>query len=242
MFKQWNALPCATSGVIVTPHRSAVADPVRGVPVRTTPDRTSPPRPLAERSDDPAPRALAAEPAAWLAEQAELRQLADPGLVLTDAQWGDLAAITLHVQAVRQAFEATIARARPAPGGGYRVEIPAYPNAGDALRARFHAELEGKLGAEMSAAIVAGFGDRLEGRFGGFGLSAQTLDFTPAEDRTGSDYAVTRTITYWKQNALPDQPTTRRETHFPGREDPAGHVWGPLLTAAAAQLAAAGGE
>lgn len=98
------------------------------------------------------------------------------------------------------------------------------------------------LGAEKSAAIVAALGDQLEGRFGGFGLSVQTLDFMPAEDGAESDYIVTRTITYWKRNALPDQPSTRRETHFPGREDPVGHSWGPLLSAVAAQLAAAGGE
>jgi hypothetical protein len=182
------------------------------------------------------PISLAGDMAALVAEQAELRQLADPELWLTEAQWSDLAAITLHHQAVRQAFEATLARVRPAPGGGYRLEIPAYPAAGDALRARFHAELAEKLGAGTSAAIVAHLGDRLEGRFGGFGLSVQTVEFTPAADGAGLDYAVTRTITYWKRDAPPDQPTTRRETHYPGREDPTGHTWGPLLAVLATQL------
>ncbi len=236
IFKQWNAVPCATSGIIIQPRETPAGNGQRprlsdeSVPVRVES------RP-ADEERQRTPLRLSVDAASLLAEEVELRQLTAVELPLSDEQWAEFAALTLHYQAVRQAFEATIARLSPAPGGGYRLEIPAYPNAGDALRTRFQTELGERLGSVAATAIDAQLGDRLEGRFAGFGLAVQTLDFTPAPDGAEADYAVTRTITFWNRTAPLDRPTTRRETHFPGREDPTGHAWGPLLSVLATHLA-----
>lgn len=178
----------------------------------------------------PAP-ALSADASAVLAEQAALQMLATGnGLELASEQWTALAKAVLHAQAVRQAYEATIATPTWIGAGQCRVTIPAYPAAGDALRARFHRELHEALGAPVAGKIVGNLGAVLEGRFAGFGVSLQTLDFSADKASAETDYRVTRTVTFWNSIDATEQLTTRRETHFPGLEDPTGHAWGPFLT------------
>jgi hypothetical protein len=114
--------------------------------------------------------------------------------------------------------------------GGCRVEIPAYAAAGDALRARFEAGLREKLGPACAAEVLARIGRKLEGYFGGFGVCVQTLDFA-ADARDGEhEWAVTRTVQYWNSVEGGESLSTRRETLLPGREDPAGMSWAPLLS------------
>lgn len=182
--------------------------------------------------------ALGADEGAMVAEVAALQTLArDADLELSPRQWSAFAAATAHVQAVRQAYEATLATATKPEPGRYRLEIPAYPAAGDALRAQLAAELRAQLGETTAAEIVAQLGGALEGHFGGFGVSVQTLEFSTAAGQADSDYQVTRTVKFWNATNGADRLTTRRETLFPGLEDPSGHAWGPFL----ATLAAAGG-
>lgn len=170
-----------------------------------------------------------------------LQALAPEGtLALTSDQWRALADVTLEFQAIRQAYEATLAQAVALDRGSYRLEIPAYPVAGDALRARFQAELRARLGETAAADIVAQLGGALEGHFAGFGVSTQTLDFIAAG--ADADYQVTRTVRFWNSLGAGERLTVRRETHFPGLEDPSGHTWGPFLSVLAAQLAAKSGS
>lgn len=172
---------------------------------------------------------LTPDAAALTAEIAELQMLAaDSGLELQTRQWAALATATLKIQAIRQAFEATIATAAPLAEGRFRVEIPAYAAAGDALRARFQAELREQLGEANAAEVLQQIGARLEGRFAGFGVSVQTLDIVVDRSGGGGD-VVTRTVNYWNGVAGGERLTTRRETHFPDREDPTGELWRPLL-------------
>jgi hypothetical protein len=175
------------------------------------------------------PIALAPDAAALTAETIVLQLLAgDSELELNARQWTALATATLKIQAIRQAYEASIANVTPLESGRYRVEIPAYAAAGDALREKFHAELQEQLGAANAAEVMAQIGHRLEGHFAGFGVSVQTLDI--ALDQMGSrDAVITRTVKYWNSIDGQDRLTTRRETHFPGRDDPTGETWRPLL-------------
>lgn len=192
-----------------------------------------------------AARAVAAFPAAApsltpaasavLAEQVALQLLArDTDLALTDEQWTAFAEVSAHYQAIRHAYEATIATATRGAAGGRRLEIPIYAAAGDALRARFVTELREKLGAGAADQIEQRLGAALDGHFAGFGVSMQTLEFTAGTDAADSAYQVTRTIKYWNSRAASAQLSTRRETHFPGLEDPSGHTWGPFLSVLAA--------
>ena len=195
--------------------------------------------PMEELRSDTANKArvaISADASALLAEQVALQMLAaDAGLELTPAQWAALAAVTLQHQAIRQAYEATIAVATQAEQGRYRLEIPAYPFAGDALRDRFHAELRAQLGSGVAEEIVARLGTRLEGHFAGFGVSVQALDFIADRDVQGTNYRVTRTVQFWNSVEGASRLTTRRETHFPRVEDPAGITWGPFLSLLAAR-------
>jgi hypothetical protein len=191
------------------------------------------PRPIfaASRRNVAAPPAqISADATVVVAEIAELQMMAEGAdLDLSSEQWSTLAAVTLNIQAVRHAYEAQIAASTMLAPGRYRVEIPNYATAGDALRAKFQAELQGGLGETLATEIVAKLGSRLEAHFAGFGVSVQTLDII-ADSRAGAtDYQVTRTVRYWNSVEGADRLTTRRETHFPLWEDPTGESWGPLL-------------
>lgn len=184
---------------------------------------------------------LSADAARLTAEIAALQLLAqDSDLELASRQWAVLAEVTQEIQAVRQAYEATLATTAVVAPGRFRMEIPAYAAAGDALRARFHALLGERLGEANAAEVLARIGTRLEGHFAGFGVSVQALEITGDPREAGAEVAVTRTVRYWNSVEGGDQLTTRRETHFPRREDPASEHWGPLLSALATQIAAAG--
>lgn len=185
---------------------------------------------------------LGADASALIAEQVALQLLArDCDLELSPRQWAALAAATAHLQAVRQAYEASLASVTRRDRGAYRLEIPAYPEAGDALRAQLHAAVREQLGPNTAEEVLARLGSAFEGHFAGFGVSVQTLDFTAAADAQENDYQVTRTLQYWNSVEGGDRLTTRRETHFPGLEDPSGHTWGPFLSVLAASTAGAAG-
>lgn len=180
---------------------------------------------------------LSADAGVAISEQAMLQAWAtEADLDLSPRQAAAIAGAMAHIQAVRQAYEASLATVTQVAPGRYRMEIPAYPAAGDALRAKFHAELQENLGPESAADVITLLGAKLEGHFAGFGVSVQTLEFT-AGAGVESDYRVTRTVQFWNGVEGGDQLTTRRETHFPGLEDPSGHTWGPLLAVLAASVA-----
>jgi hypothetical protein len=177
-----------------------------------------------------APVAMSEDDAALLVEMSELRLLSQgANLELTGGQWSALAAVTLGIQAIRQAYEAQIATSTVVGPGRFRVEIPMYASAGDAIRARFLAGLQMELGETTAAEIVGKLGSRLEGHFAGFGVGVQTLDITGDPRGARPECEVTRTVKYWNSVEGGDRLTTRRETHFPGWEDPSGESWGPLL-------------
>lgn len=180
---------------------------------------------------------------AHVAEIVALQLLAQgTELELGAQQWSALAEVTAEIQAIRHAYEASIAVATwPEPGRG-RIEIPAYAAAGDALRARFHAGLREQLGEANAAEILEQLGPRLEGHFAGFGVSVQRLDVTGGPGGIPTEWEITRTVNYWNSVEGQDRLTTRRETHFPGREDPAGENWEPLLTVLKARPTAPAGS
>lgn len=172
---------------------------------------------------------LGSHDATSLAEQAALRLLArDIDLELTARQWTAFAAATAHIQTIRQNFEASLAVVKQMPDGRYRMEIPAYAAGGDALRRKLTTELIKQLGEETATEILAALGGKLEGYFGGFGVSMQTLDFA-ASAGAATDFQVTRTVRYWNAIEGGSELRTRRETHFPGLEDPSGEAWQPFL-------------
>lgn len=210
-----------------------VAAPASGQPVpahRVVEFLVTEPEPATIRATNLHANDLAADDAALIAETGALRALAeDTELELNGRQWSALATVTLRIQAIRQAYEASIANAANAGPACYRVEIPAYAAAGDALRAKFHAALREELGEANATEVLEKLGARLEGHFAGFGVSVQTLDVA-GDPRASADYAVTRTVKFWNGVSGDDRLTLRRETHFPGLEDPAGMTWGPLLS------------
>lgn len=214
---------------------TAVVEPTAVVPIAPmeTTATSHASRVGAVRSDERAvwPSRLNPEEAALLAEQVAVQLLVkDAALDLTPEQWSVLAAVTWHYQTVRQTFEATIATVSAREK--FRLEIPAYPAAGDALREKFYGELRERLGDDTAQAIAGRAGAALEGYFGGFGVSVQTLDFAPnaaVAGTAGADYLVTRTAQYWNSTDAREKLTLRRETHFSGQEDPNGDRWGPYL-------------
>ena len=176
-----------------------------------------------------APVDLPADDAALVAETAALQLLArDTQLELNARQWSAFAAVALEFQAVRAAYEAELARSIAPRDGKQRIEIPAYPVAGDRLREKFQAALVEALGAENAAEIRRELGSKLEGYFAGFGVGAQTLEFAGLPARTG-DFQVTRTVHYWNSIEGGAALSLRRETCFPALEDPTGATWAPLL-------------
>jgi hypothetical protein len=173
------------------------------------------------------PATLTPESAALLNETAALQLLAqDTELEFSARQWQALAVATTKIQAIRQAYEASIATATQTEAGRYRIEIPTYAAAGDALREKLHEELRAQLGEANATDVLAQLGRKLEGHFGGFGVSVQTLDISPS----ATDWAVTRTVKFWNSVDGQDRLTTRRETHFPGAEDTTGELWRPFLS------------
>ncbi|MBI2513377.1 MAG: hypothetical protein HYV96_15470 [Opitutae bacterium] len=154
---------------------------------------------------------------------------ADTELDLTTKQWAALTAAVVQAQAVRHNYEAQIAIAQEVAPGHFRVEIPAYAAAGDELRRQFLADLQNGLGSDAAAEVWTQLGRRLEGRFAGFGVSAQTLEITSAPARAPGDVQVERIAHYWNSVDDRDRVTTRRETHFPADEDPTGESWHALL-------------
>lgn len=220
---------------------TAVTVPARSVPpseLNVAPLAASPaPAPVQSVLAAPAavvPIALPQDGQAQLAEVVALQQLAGGELQLTPRQWATFAAVSSHFQAVRHAYEATLGEVRVTAPNQVRVEIPAYPEAGDALRARFFAELAAQMGHVAADEIGRRMGSKLEGYFAGFGVSVQTLEFE-AGAQQADDYRVTRTIRYWDAVAAGQELNTRRETHFPALEDPSGHQWGPFLAAIASR-------
>ena len=143
--------------------------------------------------------------------------------VTVEREWAALATVTLNTQAVRHAYEAEIAVATVSEGGEGRLEIPAYVEAGAALRTEFYGELLKALGEVAASEVVTKLSERLESRFAGFGAAVQTLDISLREG------CVTRTVAYWDEPDLGGETRTRRETIFPQMEDPDGLQWGPLL-------------
>lgn len=176
------------------------------------------------------PYVLSADTTTLVAAMCDLQLLAhDSNLTLTSQQWSGFASVVVQAQAMRQVYEAQIATAREVSPGQYRVEIPAYPAAGDLLREQFYAELRAELGPIAAAKVLAGLGERLEARFAGFGVSVQTLEITADPDGAPNDVQVTRTANYWNSVEGDDRVTTRREMHFPALEDPTGDRWSALL-------------
>lgn len=197
---------------------------------------------LDRRSGGAAPLALTADASAAVVEQLALRQLAhELELPLTDVEWAAFARIAAHHQAIRHAYEASIAVPRASPDGRFQLEIPVYGAAGDALREEFYVSLEVELGAAPTAQIVTVMGERLNGYFGGFGVSVQTLDFDAAPGTPLDEYFITRTVRYWNQAAEQERVTLRRESHLPAAEDPTGQQWGPFLALLAEHQRATGG-
>ncbi len=178
------------------------------------------------------PHRLSEDASALVAEMCDLQLLAHgTDLALDSRQWSAFAGVVLRAQAVRQTYEARIATSTVIAPGQYRLEIPVYANAGDLLRENFNAELRTELGEATATDVLAKLGGKLEARFAGFGVSAQTLDITAKPDASLSDIQITRTVTYWNSVEGSDHPATRREIHFPAYEDPTGDSWSALLAA-----------
>lgn len=172
---------------------------------------------------------LSPDDASLVLEQIALRQLAeDSGLVLSDADWTTLAAIVAELQAARQAYEATIATVIARQEQTYRVVVPAYPQAGDQLRTLLEAELGSQLGVETAVTVMEKLGSALERHFAGFGVSAQTLDFSP-DSSEANRFWVQRTATFWDSQVDGEKLVTRREVLLPHVEDPTGLRWAPFL-------------
>ena len=180
---------------------------------------TRPPGPAAVRP-------LAADSSAALAEQITLRQLAHGrDLALGEEAWAELAAVVARHQAIRHAHEASLATVMSQPHGGFVIEVPAYGDVGELLRAQLYAEVAQRLGGAAADQVLLHLGDALEGYFAGFGVSAQTLE-VPTVEAFGEHF-VTRTIAYSSDDD--DRIRTRREMHLPGAEDPTGQRWSPFL-------------
>src|SRR5688572_15549962 len=161
--------PLAVPGVAVKRDRQSTPD------VGTVlPQAGAVHRPLSQVGT---PAELSIDASATLAEQVALQLLGnETTLALRAEQWADFASVALNTQAIRHAYEASIAQVSSLEPGRYRLEIPAYPEAGDALRARFYADLHGKLGGPTADRIYAEMGHSLEAHFSGFGSGGQTLE------------------------------------------------------------------
>ncbi len=179
----------------------------------------------------PKAAALSADANALVTEMCDLHLLAEKtDLSMTSQEWSAFAGVVVRMQAIRQTYEAQIATAQKVSDGCYRLEIPAYPAMGDALREKFHDELRNELGETKAGDVLAKLGDRLESRFAGFGVGLQTLDITTGLSGSPANTEVTRTVTYWNSVEGTERLTTQREVHYPGYEDPTGDSWSALLS------------
>lgn len=193
--------------------------------------------PAADRSaveiaalETPSPSRLTPDAAVNFATLCDLRLLAaDTALELSDAQWRELAALVAEFQAVRSNYEADIAAVTSLAPDRHRLEIPAYPEAGDELRRRFEDELIGRLGSTAAVAVRENLGRQIEARFAGFGVSSQVLEITSRPGTGRRDLEVRRTARYWNSIEGKDRLTTRRDVFFPASEDPTGERWDALL-------------
>jgi len=166
---------------------------------------------------------LSSESSAQLAEEIELNGLAEQAdLTLTANQLKAFADVTALHQAIRESYEWEIASAVRAQDGRSLIEIPAYSDAGNALRAAFYADLREVLGASTAAQIEAKVGSRLEGRFGGFGAAEQMIELPAASSDSETEPVLQRTILYSNPSAGADHPVVRQEAYFPRFEDTAG--------------------
>lgn len=181
------------------------------------------------------PEQLSADASVLVAEICDLQLMAGgTNLSLSSNQWMEFAAAVLRFQAIRHTYEAQIAKLSETAPGQYRAEIPMYANVGDELREQFSRELCLALGEQTARDVRVKLGDRLEKRFAGFGISAQTLDITANPAGAPGDIQVTRTMSYWNSVEGSDRLSTRREIHFPVLEDPTGDSWSALLAKAGA--------
>jgi len=173
---------------------------------------------------------MSASDAARFVALCQMRLLAaEADLDLSHDEWARLTGVVTHAQAVRMHYEAGIASVTEIAPGRYRVEIPAYPDAGDELRRRFLAELRETLGEAIAGEVMAKLGSRLEGRFAGFGVSNQTLEITGDPVGAPGDVKVERITHFWNSVKADDLISTRRDVHLPAAEDPMGEQWTPLL-------------
>lgn len=187
-------------------------------------------QPGERRSLGPPTLALVGEEAALFGLACELQLMAEgEGLQLSGRQWTALAATVVHWETVRRNFEAEIAQVQEIGPGRHRLEIPAYPEAGDELRGRFQAELETALGPAAAMEVKTKLGSRLEARFAGFGVSAQTLEVVGDPIGAPGAVQVERVARFWNSVDGRERLSTRRELHLPAIEDPAGESWHALL-------------
>jgi hypothetical protein len=205
----------------------------------TIPDEPVRTQGLATHSPAMPPQQLSDDASVLVAEMCDLQLMAQgTGLTLDSSEWASFATVMLRFQAIRHTYEAMIADLKLIAPGHYRVEIPVYASAGDKLRGQFSTELRAELGEPAALEVMAKLGDRLEGRFAGFGAGVQTLDITVDPAGEPGDVQLARTVRYWNSAAGRDRLTTRREVHFPVLEDPTGDSWSALL----ARVDAAGAE
>lgn len=189
----------------------------------------------AQREELPAGRSRPAEEmapgdAGQFAMHCQLRLLAaDTDLDLSHHEWATLSRAVIDAQAVRLAYEAEIARVVRVAPGHWRVEIPSYAEAGDELRRRLWANVHEGLGAAVAQEVRETLGRKLEARFAGFGVSAQTLEISGDPAAAPGDVTVQRTARFWDSIDGSAIMSTRHEVHFPAFEDPAGEQWTPLL-------------
>lgn len=167
-----------------------------------------------------------------LSEQIELTQVLEERHVeLTNEQVMRLSEITSRYQAARRHYEASIARSTWIADGKLAVFIPAYPDAGEALRSDLFAEIARAFGAKKGAEIEANLASFFTPRFAAFGGADQSLQVAVSGEGASIEFLVTSTSVI--PPAVSGQApavTVRRETHMLPLEDPTGREWGPLTT------------
>lgn len=203
----------------------------QGVATLSKPAASVQPTPVGEVAVTDTPvHDLSADANVLVATMCDLQLLAaGTDLELDSGQWSALAEVVVRTQAIRRTYEAKIARVEMIAPECYRAEIPVYAQVGEALREQFTSELRDELGAPMADEVLTKLGDRLEGRFAGFGLGVQILDITG--DPTGDlrEVRIARTAAYWNSGNARGDLSYRREMHFPAWEDPTGDSWGMWL-------------
>lgn len=173
---------------------------------------------------------LQVDPSGEVAEIVTLQHLATgTSLHLSPEQWSAFAQVTRRFQLIRQSYEATLAKVAELGAGHYQLEVPAYLEAGTALKSSFKEALVQSLGRSAGNEVLQLLGPQLCGHFGGFGVSQQALTFARTAGDNSIDYQITRTVTYWDDSLSTGRVVTRQETYLPAFEDPDGQLWGPYL-------------